>query len=333
MFKETTKMAKMNAKPLIAGISKPVSQLALGTAFYSVNSKEEWFDILDHYVGFGGTIVDTARGYSTSEEVIGLWLETRATRNQIIVQTKCGLTGESYLPAANFPEVVREDLTTSLQALRTDYIDVLLLHRDNQEMTVAEILGPLNNELANGRIHAFGASNWEYRRLTEANEYADKHGMKSFAVVSNNISLAVPTAAFYKGLVSTDKTGERWHEETGIPLIPWSSQARGFFTGRYTTQMVDDLASASSELDGFTSKMLKVYGTDENFKRLARAKELGEKKGGYTAVEVALAYLLHKPFPIVPVVGPRNREELASCVKALSLTLTEAEIKWLNLET
>jgi len=322
-------MTKMNAKSIIAGINKPVSQIALGTAFYNLDSKEKWFNMLDEYINFGGTILDTARGYGVSESVLGLWMEARSTRDQVIIQTKCGLTGESYLPAANFPEVVREDLTTSLQALRTDYIDVLLLHRDNQEMTVAEILEPLNGELTNGRVHAFGASNWEYRRLTEANEYAYKHGIKSFAVVSNNISLALPTAAFYKGLISTDKTGERWHEETGIPLIPWSSQARGFYTGRYTPRMRD---AASPELDNFTSKMLKVYGTDENFEKLARAEELGEKKGGYTAVEIALAWLLHKPFPIVPIVGPRTQEELASCVKATSLSLTESEIKWLNFE-
>jgi len=323
----------MDAKPLISGISKPVSQLALGSAFYNVDSKEEWFDILDYYIKVGGTIVDTARAYSTSEEVIGLWMEARSMRERTIIQTKCGITADGYLPAENFPQVVREELTTSLRTLRTDYIDVYLLHRDNQEMPVAEVLEPLNREIDNGRIHAFGASNWEYRRLTEANEYAYKHGIKSFAVVSNNISLAHPTAAFYKGLVSTDKTGEHWHEETGIPLIPWSSQARGFFTGRYTPQMRDDFALTASELDSFTSKMLKVYGTDENFERLARAKELGERKRRYTAVEVALAWLLHKPFPIVPIVGVHNREELASCVKALALTLTEAEIRWLNLET
>ena len=322
-------MAKMNVKSLIAGISKPVSQIALGTAFYNPDSKEKWFGMLDEYINFGGTILDTARGYGVSENTLGLWMEARSTRDQIIIQTKCGLTSDSYLPADNLPELVREEVTTSLQALRTDYIDVLLLHRDNQEMPVAEILEPLNNELANGRVHAIGASNWEYRRLTEANEYAYKHGIKSFAVVSNNISLALPAAAFYKGLVSTDRTGERWHEETGIPLIPWSSQARGFYTGQYTPQMRD---AAAPKLDNFTSKMLKVYGTDENFERLARARELGEQKGGYTAVEVALAWLQRKPFPIVPIVGPHNREELVSCVKATSLSLTESEIEWLNLE-
>ena len=123
----------MDAKKLITGVSKSVSQIALGTAFYNIDSKEEWFNILDDYIKAGGTILDTARGYRGSEEVLGLWMENRSTRDQIIIQTKCGLTGgDGYLPAGNFPEVVREEITTSLQALRTDYIDVLMLHRDNQ---------------------------------------------------------------------------------------------------------------------------------------------------------------------------------------------------------
>ncbi len=96
--------------------------------------------------------------------------------------------------------------------------------------------------------------------------------------------------------------------------------------------MRDDPALASPERENFTSRMIKVYCTDENFERLARAKKLGETKGGYTAVEVALAWLLHKPFSIVPIVGAHNQEELTSCIKATSLQLTESEIKWLNLE-
>ena len=191
-------------------------------------------------------------------------------------------------------------------------------------MIVGEILEPLNNAVDSGHVGVLGASNWEYRRVTEANEYAEKHGMKGFGVVSNTISLSHPVAAFYPGLIATDKMGERWHSETGIPLIPWSSQARGFFAGKYSPGMETS--------DGFTKAMMKVYGTDENFERYARAKELGEKKGGYTAIEVALAWLLHKPFPIVPIVGPHTTEELASCVKGASLSLTESEIKWLNLE-
>ena len=89
--------------------------------------------------------------------------------------------------------------------------------------------------------------------------------------------------------------------------------------------MRDKFALDSSELDGFTCKMLKVYGADENFERLARAKQLGEEKGGYTAVEISLAWLLPKPFPLLPVFGPRTQKELASCAQAASLSLPEQE--------
>ncbi|HCQ00672.1 MAG TPA: hypothetical protein DIT99_08235 [Candidatus Latescibacteria bacterium] len=94
--------------------------------------------------------------------------------------------------------------------------------------------------------------------------------------------------------------------------------------------MRDDPSIAMPEQPTFTSRMLKVYGTDDNFARLERAKDLGERKGGYTAIEVALAWLLHKPFPVIPVVGPRTVDELESCRRASELSLAEDEIRWLE---
>lgn len=324
-------MAKLEVKPLITESDKPVSRLALGTAFFRTDSAAEWFELLDAFIDIGGTLIDSGRVYGDSEEVLGSWMESRATRDRVVLITK-GAHGPGVIPEENYPELVREELATSLKMLKTDFIDLYLLHRDNQEMPVWDILEPLNEEIARGRVGAIGASNWEYRRLSEANEYADRHGLHGFAVVSNNISLAMPAASFYRGLVSTNEKGERWHCETGIPLIPWSSQARGFFTGQYTREMRDDPDLASPPEKTFISRMLKLYGTDENFSRLERARELGEQKGGYSAVEVALAWLLHKPFPLVPIIGPHNLVELTSCVKATSLPLSEEEIRWLNLE-
>jgi aryl-alcohol dehydrogenase-like predicted oxidoreductase len=83
--------------------------------------------------------------------------------------------------------------------------------------------------------------------------------------------------------------------------------------------------------DAFTRRMVEVYGTEDNLERLRRARELGERLGGYSAVQVALAWLLHKPFPLLPIVGPRTRAELASCAAAVSIQLTKAQCAWLNL--
>ncbi|MBD3181351.1 aldo/keto reductase [Candidatus Poribacteria bacterium] len=325
-------MTKLKVREAIKDVNKPVSQITLGTAFYNINDKEKWFEILDTFVEVGGTIIDSARGYGSSEDVIGAWLGERSMREKLVLITKCGLNGPGVLVADGYPKMVSEELSKSLETLGTDYIDVYMLHRDNRSMPVADILGPLNEYMVKGKIKALGASNWEYRRVDQANEYADKHGMTGFNVVSNNISLAVPTAAFYTGLVSTDRMGEWWHGETGIPLIPWSSQARGFFTGRYNPEMARKIANGEMDADGFTKRMVTVYCTDDNFQRLERAEKIGQKKGGYTAVEVALAWLLHKPYNIVPIVGPHTRDELLSCVKAASLYLSDDEIKWLDLK-
>jgi aryl-alcohol dehydrogenase-like predicted oxidoreductase len=84
--------------------------------------------------------------------------------------------------------------------------------------------------------------------------------------------------------------------------------------------------------DAFTRRMVEVYGTPDNLERLRRARGLGAELGQVSAIQIALAWLLHKPFPLLPVVGPRTPEELASCVDACSIQLTPAQCAWLNLE-
>ena len=329
-------MSDLRGDRVIAGIDRPVMRLALGTAFFTVGAQEAWFDLLDAFVACGGTLIDSGRVYGDSEEVIGQWMASRQVDREGLVLITKGAHGKGVIPESEYPQVVHQELDTSLGFLQTDYVDLYFLHRDNMEMPVGEILEPLNEEIERGRVRAIGASNWEYRRLGEAAEYADKHGLTGFGAVSNNLSLARPAAAFYPGLVSVDAEGERWHADTGVGLIPWSSQARGFFTGQWTRQlrarrMRDEARSAPPAEKTFDSRMLKVYATDENYERLERARALGERKGEYTAMEVGLAWLLNKPFPIAPVVGARNREELDSCVRAAELTLTADEASWLDL--
>ena len=313
----------------LEGIEKPVSKLALGTAFFRLESRDAWFNILDCFCRERGTVVDTGRIYGESEQVIGSWLESRRARDQVILITKGGHGTGHGLSAEDFLAVIKRELTTSLETLGTEYVDLYMLHRDSPTVPVATIMDCLNRELDRGSIRALGASNWEYPRIDEANEYAQKHGLRGFSAGSNNLSLAVPTGPFYPGLVSVDRDGERWHGQTGIPLIPWSSQARGFFTGQFTREM---RAMAHEIQDGFVARMVEVYGTDDNFERLRRAADLGKKMGGFSATQIALSCLLHKSFPVIPIVGPRTGEELTSCLQAASLVMTRRETEWLRLE-
>ena len=128
------------------------------------------------------------------------------------------------------------------------------------------------------------------------------------------------------------------------PAVPWSSQARGFYTGLYTRDMRDNpdrwLPSGETKTGQSVGRVGKRFRAQDaealrdgrELRAAGCAQTLGTKKGGYTAVEVALAWLLHKPFPVVPVVGPRTPAEFASCLKAATLPLTQDELRWLNLE-
>lgn len=320
--------AVKSSAPHVAGIDKALSPLVLGTAFFSLDQQNRWFDLLDIFERSGGAILDSGHNYGDSEQLIGLWLESRAIRERMVICSKGG-HGTGSLPDQNFEEVIETELNASLERLKTNYIDLYMLHRDNPEIPVVRIINCLNKYIKDRRVRALGASNWTYDRIRQANKYAEEHGLKGFAAVSNNLSLAVPESPFYPGLVSVDEAGLRWHIATSIPLFPWSSQARGFFTGAYSVELREQAGRVEN---GFTKRMIEVYCTDDNFERLKRATELGRKKGGYSAVEVALSWVLHKPFPIAPIVGPHSREELRSCIRALSLVLTDSESKYLNLE-
>lgn len=319
---------KRNHNITFEGIQKPVSQLALGTASYRLEDKDNCFTILDCFLENDGTFLDTGRVYGESEQLIGLWMESRGVRERMIIATKGG-HGVGYgLSRKDFAKTVEAELAISLKYLRTEYVDLYMLHRDSPEVPVGEIIEFLNSQLNSRRIHAFGASNWKYDRISEANTYARNHNVKGFSAVSNNISLAVATGPFYPGLISVSKDGEEWHRKTGMPLIAWSSQARGFFAGRYTPQM--SVATLQTQ-NPLSARMIEVYGTDDNFERLRRAAELGKKKGGYSATQIALAWLFRKPFPLLPIVGPQTKAELISCFRAASLKMTRREAEWLNL--
>lgn len=154
-------------------------------------------------------------------------------------------------------------------------------------------------------------------------------GEIDFAAVSNNLSLAVQASPFYPGLISLDEAGLRWHVATGIPLFSWSSQARGFFTGAFRPEFLEKFIA---DKNSFGKRMLEVYGTSENMERLRRAELLGREKGNVSAVQIALAWIMHQPINVVPLVGPHAHEELISCRDALLIKLSGREIKWLNLE-
>ena len=114
-----------------------------------------------------------------------------------------------------------------------DWVDLYLIHRDNPEIPIEEWMDALNENWRAGRMKAFGVSNFSVERLEAAQEYARTNGLQEISCVSNQYSLARMLAPVWSGCLSAnDAESREWFTRTQTPLLPWSSQARGFFTER-----------------------------------------------------------------------------------------------------
>ncbi|SDS51089.1 Predicted oxidoreductase [Paenibacillaceae bacterium GAS479] len=300
----------------IQGVEKKISRLFMGTG--DLRKLEEPHRImLEAYIEAGGNAFDTAHQYRGREQVLGEWLAETNLREKVVIMTK-GAHHDDGSPGPRVnPQAIRQDLTESLERLGTDYVDLYALHRDDPTVAVGPIMEELNEHLQAKRIHAIGASNWSHQRIREANEYAAAHGLTGFAFNSPNLSLAKPKEPRWEGTVSADAETCQWHVGTGLPLLSWSAQAGGFFSGNFAPDIQTD------------PEMVRVYYSDNNWERYRRAVQLAEEKG-VTAIQIALSYVLYQPFPTCAIIGPRNPEELQSSVEAMNLELTAEEVAWLD---
>jgi aryl-alcohol dehydrogenase-like predicted oxidoreductase len=218
------------------------------------------------------------------------------------------------------PEDITCDLRDTLARLDGP-VDLYLLHRDDPQVPVGPIVEILDQHRRTGHIRAYGASNWTPRRIDEANAYAATHALDPFRVSSTHLSLAVQNEEHWPGALSaTDPTMRAWHERTQMPLFAWSALALGFFTGRYARG------------DDSHATIRRVYFSEENWERLRRAQIIARERG-CTANQVALAWVLHQPFPVYGVIGPQTVSELRAAVTAVDVELDDAEAAWLNLES
>lgn len=312
----------------LAGIEKPISRLVQGTIMIGSAQRDYSFDLLDSIYALGCNTFDMAHVYGNGdvERTFGEWMNARGLREQIVILTK-----GAHLNADRnrvYPFDISSDLFDSLARLKTDYIDLYVLHRDDPTVPVEGIVDVLNEHKQAGRIHAFGGSNWSYERVAEANAYAEANGLTPLVVSSPQFSLAEMIHEPWTGCISVSGRGgdaaRAWYAEHGMTLFTWSSLAGGFFSGRFTR----------SNLESFTEYLDKLcvnsYCYEDNFSRLDRAMALANDKG-VSLTQIALAYILNQGLDIFALVGCRSADEFAINAAALDIRLTPDEVAWLDL--
>jgi aryl-alcohol dehydrogenase-like predicted oxidoreductase len=298
-----------------------ISRLILGTGGYGSRSDDRfYFDLLDYYISAGGNTLDTAAVYGESERTLGRWLKTCGiNRGDIIISTKGAHPPISDIHSSRMTAVdIDYDINNSLRDLACDYIDIYYLHRDNINVPVSYIMDTLNKYVEKGYVRALGASNWSYERISQANTYAASNRLAGFSFSQIYHSLARLTPEEYGDdtLICMNDTEAAGYAASKIPVMAFTSQARGFFFKNYKL--------SDTEVAG-------RFATAENRSRLIRLRNICKLKG-LTPSEIVLSYLTSAQNPVItlPVIGASSITQLRETVENAGYELTEAEIKYLD---
>lgn len=301
----------------IPGFDKPLSRLCMG--YSGLGGQKPFTDIMplyDAYFERGGNVFDDAsvyRAWSTKPSYAGQWMTMRGVREECVIIDKGAHTPKTL------PDLMEAECDQMIKTNFCSYIDLYLMHRDNLDVPVGEFIDVLNRLIDAGKIRAYGFSNWTADRIDAAIAYAKEKGLKAPVALSNQFSLAEMVNPVWNGTESCSNSEfQAWLAERQFPLIPWSSQAAGFFTDQ----------SAPDKKDNHL--LVKGFYNDANFERKRRVYELAEKRG-VLPINIAMAWVLDQPFQTFPLIGPRTIQELRTGLEGLKIQLTPEERDWLNL--
>lgn len=311
----------------IEGVNKPVSRIFCGTASKAFMNGEDCSEYLNGVLALGVNALDTARVYKKAESAIGNWLEKSGKREEVVILSKCAhpniLGGKRVNERA-----IKADFARSLSELKTNYIDIYILHRDDVNVPVGRLVETFNGLIAEDRIKAYGCSNWTVRRIAEAEEYAYKHNLVPFALSSPYFSLAEQYGdPWGGGCVSiagpAHEADRKWYAERQMAVLAYSSLARGVLSGAVKST---DYDKAQSLFDRVT---LKGYVSRDNFERLRRCEEIALARGASVS-QIALAYVLCSGMNAFAAVSCSTVERMRQNASAAGIVLSDEEIKFLE---
>lgn len=269
-------------------------------------------------IDLGINYFDTANVYQlgTSEEITGkLIREYGLNRDDIIVATKVNFAMREGKPngMGSSRKAIMSEIDHSLKRLGMDYVDLYQIHRLDPNTPMEEIMEALHDVVKSGKARYIGASSmfaWQFERL---NNIAEKHGWTKFITMQNQYNLIYREEEREMMPLCMDRK---------IGVIPWSPLAGGRCTRPWGTQ------TDRSKVDDVSPM---VWGaTDAQDKKVVDNLEKIAKELGYTMAQVALAWVLSKPYVTAPIVGFTSPKHVEEAVAALDIKLPEDVIKALE---
>ncbi|TCD60871.1 hypothetical protein EIP91_009377 [Steccherinum ochraceum] len=296
---------------------------------FGAMNKESSFKLLDAYYDAGGNFIDTANNYQdgSSERFLGEWMEQRGIRDQIFLATKYTnntnigpsvVVGQKVLSTGNNLKSLTLSVERSLKHLRTNYIDLLYVHWWDYATSVEEVMDGLHNLVASGKVLYIGVSDTPAHIVSEANTYAKYNGKTPFVAYQGAWSV------LERDLEREILPMARRHN---MAIVPWNVLA----SGKIRTDEEEERRRQTGEQGRAISMVSSGWERNENEKKMAKALEqVAKEVGAKHITAVAIAYVMQKAPHVFPIIGGRKIEHLMSNIEALSVSLSNEHIKFIE---
>jgi aryl-alcohol dehydrogenase (NADP+) len=298
-----------------------VSRICLGTMTYGTKKWREWVleeeesrPFIKRALEAGINFFDTADVYSigASEEILGRALKDFGpSRDRLVIATKvfnpmsddpnqCGLSRKH----------IRHAIDDSLRRLQVDYVDLYQIHRFDPHTPMEETLEALDEVVREGKALYIGASSmfaWQFAQMLAL---SDANGWARFVTMQNHYNL------LYR---EEEREMNPLCLSEGIGLIPWSPLARGLLAGSRKAQTV------RSRTDTFATSLYGKETTAADQRVVDRVEEIAHARGVPPA-QIALAWLLHRPGLVAPIVGASKPQHLEDAIASVGVKLGPEEM-------
>ena len=259
----------------------------------------------------GVTFFDTANVYSigTSEEIVGRALADFADRDEVVLATKVNGPMRRGRNAAGLSrKSIMTEVDASLRRLGMDYIDLYQIHRYDSRTPIEETMEALHDVVKAGKVRYIGASSMYAWQFSKAQYTAERNGWTKFISMQNHYNL-----------LNREEEREMMPlcADQGVGVIPWRPLARGRLTRDW------DETTERSESDQFGRTLYDTSPGDRVI--VERVAEVAAERGVPRA-QVALAWMLSKPFVSSPIVGMTKPHHLTDAVAAVDVELSADEI-------
>ena len=292
-----------------------VSRTGLGTMTWGRDTDEyEAHDQFELFLEAGGTLFDTADVYGggAAEELLGTLVAQAGVRDEVTIVTKAGgrRLGDRRFDASR--RHLLRALDGSLARLRTDFVDLWLVHGWDDQTPIEETLSALAHAQSSGRARYVGVSNyrpWQLARAATRAEHAP-----GLALVANEVEYSLLARADEQDVLAAAAS-------VGAGLLAWSPIGRGVLTGKYRHGTPADSRGASPHFGGFVSEYLTVA-----HRRVVDAVCTAAEGLGVAPIDVAIAWVRDRPGVASVLLGSRTAAQLRGALRAEELTLP-AEIR------